>query len=471
MRRSHAGLAGRVSLALAAALVLTLVFVAAVYAVPDQPDQPQVHCFYGTVKTNNGVTLPGKMVTARAWTGSWAGSVSQNADSESRYGYEESFCVPQDLGGNSGADPGDEISFYVLGVRALLKENGVGAGTLTYVFNPAGAPFGTNLDLVVYKSYTIAASAGEHGSISPAGNVSVDYGQDKTFTFTPDYNYLILDVLVDGVSNPAAVAAGKYTFNDVVADHTIHVTFVRANYYFTVTAGPGCTILPAGTGTPPVVTVPYKGSQVFTIAPNTGYDLVDVIVDGASRGPVPSVSFTNVVADHTIAATCKLKTFVITASAGPNGSIAPSGSVVVNYDSDQTFTFTPSPDYQILDVLVDGVSNPAAVAAGSYTFENVKENGHTIHVTFVRSNYTITVSAGVGCTITPPGPTVTVPYMTDSSFTIAANAGYDLVNVMVDGQSKGAVLSYVFEDVVDDHTISATCQKRLLRVFLPLIVK
>ena len=70
---------------------------------------------------------------------------------------------------------------------------------------------------------------------------------------------------------------------------------VRENYDLTVNAGAGCTIDPPG----PVETVPYKGSITFSIAPNTGYDLVDVKVDNISQGPVSSFAFTNVDADHT----------------------------------------------------------------------------------------------------------------------------------------------------------------------------
>jgi hypothetical protein len=71
-------------------------------------------------------------------------------------------------------------------------------------------------------SSTIAASAGPGGSISPTGSVPVDYEADQTFTITPDPGYHIQDVLVDGLS---AGAVTSYTFNDVVAQHTISASF------------------------------------------------------------------------------------------------------------------------------------------------------------------------------------------------------------------------------------------------------
>ncbi len=73
-------------------------------------------------------------------------------------------------------------------------------------------------------------------------------------------------------------------------------------------------------------------------------------------------------------------TFTITASAGPNGSVGPSGVVTVNYGTGQTFTLTPSAGYGIANLLVDSVS---IVPVISYTFSNVTAN-HTISATFDR---------------------------------------------------------------------------------------
>lgn len=78
--------------------------------------------------------------------------------------------------------------------------------------------------LVDMTTYTITASAGANGSISPSGDVVVDAGVDQTFTITPDSGYVISDVKVDGVSKGAV---NSYTFTNVTANHTISVTFER----------------------------------------------------------------------------------------------------------------------------------------------------------------------------------------------------------------------------------------------------
>lgn len=74
-----------------------------------------------------------------------------------------------------------------------------------------------------------------------------------------------------------------------------------------------------------------------------------------------------------------LNTYIITSSAGPHGSISPSGNVTVNQGSNKSFTITPDTGYSIADVLVDGSS---VGAVSSYTFTNITEN-HTIFATFI----------------------------------------------------------------------------------------
>ena len=75
-----------------------------------------------------------------------------------------------------------------------------------------------------YSYYTIKATAGTGGSISPSGNVSVREGRDQTFTITPDKGYAVSTVKIDGKS---IGAVKSYTFENVSRTHTIEVIFVK----------------------------------------------------------------------------------------------------------------------------------------------------------------------------------------------------------------------------------------------------
>ena len=85
-----------------------------------------------------------------------------------------------------------------------------------------------------YSYYTIKATAGTGGSISPSGNVSVREGRDQAFTITPDKGYAVANVKIDGRS---IGAVKSYTFENVRRNHTIEVSFARANEFIDVPAG------------------------------------------------------------------------------------------------------------------------------------------------------------------------------------------------------------------------------------------
>ncbi len=75
------------------------------------------------------------------------------------------------------------------------------------------------------RTYTITATAGEGGSISPEGEVEVEHGSNQEFQITPDEGYEIEDVLVDGIS---VGAVPQYEFMNVTKNHAIEATFTVA---------------------------------------------------------------------------------------------------------------------------------------------------------------------------------------------------------------------------------------------------
>ncbi|RMI02884.1 MAG: choice-of-anchor D domain-containing protein, partial [Calditrichaeota bacterium] len=295
----------------------------------------------------------------------------------------------------------------------------------------------------VTPQFTLTASTGPNGSISPSGAIVVFQGDNQTFTMTPISGYEVADVLVDGVS---VGAVSSYDFLNVTADHTISVTFQPQTFTITASAGAGGGISPSG-----AVQVVGGTDQTFTIAPDVGYHILDVQVDGVSQGALSSYVFNSVTANHTISATFEINTYTIVAQAGPNGTISPSGNIPITHGNSQIFTITPNANFEIADVLVDGVS---VGAVSTYEFLNVT-SGHTIQAIFVPITHTITASAGSGGLIQPSG-TTTVNQGSDFTFNIIPNPGYSIADVLVDSGSVGAVSSYTFTNITTSHTISAS---------------
>ncbi len=160
----------------------------------------------------------------------------------------------------------------------------------------------------------------------------------------------------------------------------------------------------------------------------------------------------------------KIPTYTITATSNGNGSITPAGVTTVQEGGSQSYTIKADNGYHISDVKVNGVS---VGAVESYPFTNVQSN-QTIAVTFSRNNsgggggggggttrYIIEAEAGWGGDISPDGR-VSVSSGSDKTFRITADEGYEIADVIVDGESVGAVSSYTFENVRKNHTISVT---------------
>lgn len=359
-------------------------------------------------------------------------------------------------------------------------------------------------------TYTITASAGSNGSISPSGAVSVSKGANKSFSITPNSSSYTIDyVTVDG-TNVGAVSS--YTFSNVTADHSINAVFKQnsgTQYTITASAGSNGSITPSGS-----VLVNKNANQTFTITPASGYVINSLVVDGTSVAVSTSYTFSNVISNHSINATftqnsggCSLPAwsatsvytngdkvhynghdwqagwwtqgdvpgaggewgvwrdlgvctggtitqYTITATAGANGSISPSGSITVNDGASQTFSFSPSSGYEVAAVTVNG---SIVTTATSYTFANVKAN-QTINVTFKAvtvTQYTITASAGSNGTISDAGA-VKVNSGASKTYTFTPASGYIVATVTVDGTAVPTASSYTFTNVKANHTISVS---------------
>jgi hypothetical protein len=182
-------------------------------------------------------------------------------------------------------------------------------------------------------------------------------------------------------STPPQLAQREFTINIASALHPI-----------TVKAGPNGKICPVGhecilggtEGGSGSVDVPHGGSQTFTIVPDPCFHIENVtVVQGGkseSKGSIDQYTFTDVRSDdNEIHATFAINTYTITATAGPNGSISPSGDVTVFCGENKTFTITPDEGYLVEDVVVNETSHEGSIT--SFTFYQVGSN-HTISATF-----------------------------------------------------------------------------------------
>ena len=370
------------------------------------------------------------------------------------------------LGGTvspSGAvtlSPGASQSFTIVPSNAChviedVVVDGISQGPIaSYTFTEVQSDHYIRATFATLGPYTIVSSAGPAGSISPSGTTTVSCGGSQSYTITaPSGCGAIQDVKVDGVSQGPI---SSYTFTNVTGNHTIEATVSSTSTYTIATnviVGNG-TIVPGG-----VVAVACGGTQAFTFKSSTFCSAVgEVIVDGASRGPVTSYTFTNVRSNHTLAvAFVAAFESTISASASGNGTITPNGGILVPCGEDRTYTMAATPGCgQVERVKVDAVwQGPIS----SFTFRNVKAD-HTIQAVFSPVvTHAITATAGAGGVISPSG-TASVACGSGRAYTVApADNCHRIQDVKVDGASLGPISSYAFSGVTAGHTIEATFSK------------
>jgi len=239
---------------------------------------------------------------------------------------------------------------------------------------------GTNYTYLVPTSppqFTVGASAGANGAVTPS-SYTVNYGNTSdTFTAMPNGGYQV-DKWMEG-SNVLQTGGPTYTYPNVQTNHSVTVTFKPLQYTINASAGAN------GSVTPPSYTVNYGNtSGTFTATPNGGYQ-VDTWMEGSTilQPGGTTYAYPNVTANHNIVVTFKtipVTTYTITPSADANGSVSPNAPPPVTAGGSITFTASPvSTSYQVDTWSVD--NNVRQTGGNTFTLSNIQAN-HTVQVTF-----------------------------------------------------------------------------------------
>jgi hypothetical protein len=336
---------------------------------------------------------------------------------------------------------------YSCGVSSIFVETVAGNGKTDQLTMIAeNYPVIASVPLIPSEAHSITVTQNNHGLISPSDGILAKHNSSQTFVIEPEECYRVENVLVDG--EPVGQLT-SYTFANIIEDRRIEATYALKSYEIQVLSGENGHITPQQN---PFVNC--GSDTTFSITPDTYYKIQDVKVDGVSFGAISEYHFQNVTATHTIEATFSINEHIITAISGSNGTINPEGNSTIIRGTDATYTFTPDRCYQVHDIKVDGISMGAL---NEYTFENVIED-HTIEAIFSLKDFTIKATSGSNGTIEPIGD-ISVPCSNDQKFTIIPDEHYNIDDIKVDGESKGSLSEFTFQDIDTPHTIEATFSK------------
>ncbi len=159
----------------------------------------------------DGPLSPEEIVYLRYTTDNWATSSLQGITIASQAG--SAAILPQ-VGGTT-------VEYYVFTTTKSNPTTHFDLYTLNHD-NNGGVNYSYTIPAPVY---TIIATSGPGGSITPADTVYVNAGDDTTFTIVGNVGYIGDQLIIDGVPGPHTAL---YTFTNVQQNHTIHPTFKAA---------------------------------------------------------------------------------------------------------------------------------------------------------------------------------------------------------------------------------------------------
>ena len=224
---------------------------------------------------------------------------------------------------------------------------------------------------------------------------------------------------------------------------------VQKEFTITAVAHGGGTIDPSG-----AVKVEEGKDQVFTIQSYEGFEVKEVFVNGESVGAVTEYKFEAVRADASIEVFFAEKEAVQADKTKLNESIAAAEELLKHAED-----YVPEDVQNLMEVL-DAAKAVAADPAATQETVDAAQNAldAAMNIAPIQKEFAIMAAAGEGGSITPCG-TVKVERGMSQTFAIQPKEGYVISDVLVNGQSVGAVAEYTFCDVNADANITALFQK------------
>ncbi|MEG0265042.1 MAG: hypothetical protein RR641_03620, partial [Erysipelotrichaceae bacterium] len=222
---------------------------------------------------------------------------------------------------------------------------------------------------------------------------------------------------------PADVAWKLMKNNAMNALYLVHLNeFTIASS----SAGVGGTISPLGD------TKVYEGTNLtYTITPNPGYQIKDVLVDGVSVGALSSYEFVNITKNNTIEAQFELIPVMhaVNVINKGNGKVDPEGITNVKDKDNLSIKITPNQGYLVDKVLVDGAE--VKLTGDVLLLNNISKN-QVVEISFKPMTYKITITNNGHGSVNPEG-IVNVLYDQNLTINIKADEGYLIDTIMLDG--------------------------------------
>ncbi|MCQ2271839.1 MAG: choice-of-anchor J domain-containing protein [Bacteroidales bacterium] len=287
----------------------------------------------------------------------------------------------------------------------------------------------------------------------------INYGDDFMMNLSPDRGFSIGSVIVDGEN---MYTANNYLFEYVEEHHYVAVTFVPNDYTITTNAYGHGTVTDGMSFTyDPESPVNYQ----FTATAEEGYHISAIVINDATvdlTGVTDTYTLTleDVAANYVINAHFAINTYTVDVTAHNGGTTNIQGVVSYNYGENVTVIATADEGHYISSISIDGevteYTQDDNRTTYSIDFEAIHEN-HVVIVDFgvQKFNITATVDADAnhGTINYASSFEANLSYGNSITLNFIPEENYQVSDVVVDGQSVGAVDSYEFANITADHNL------------------
>jgi len=282
--------------------------------------------------------------------------------------------------------------------------------------------------------HTVTLSPGPNGAIF--GPTLVNDNATPSYSIVPATTFHVVDVAVNGVSRGALTAL---TLPAVKGDLTISASFAIDSFAVQFASGGNGTL----TGNANQTIAFGSATTTVTAVPAPGYHFVNWTEGGLVVSGNAALTLSGVSSARTLTANFAVDSFAVNFLSGGNGTLTGNASQTVNFAaSAATVAAVAAPHFHFVNWTEAGLefSNSAAL-----TITNVS-SARTLTANFAIDTFAVTAASGAKGAISPPGQTL-VPYGSSITYSFTPAAGYQVVDVVVDGASQGAPSSYTFANV------------------------
>lgn len=392
---------------------------------------------------------------------------------------EEIIIVPETKAENATVNglsasykPGETVQFTVtaaVGYRVVsVTANGELLTAEGGKYSYALAEGAETLDIVIVTEEIIIVpeTKAENATVGGISQQGYKIGETVEFTVTAESGYSVVKVTVNG--EEVTATAGKYSFP--VSENTSQIAIVVETAEILIVPQ-----VQAQNAAVNGLKESYKIGETlaFTVSVDDGYKLVGVMVNGSTVAADGAGNYSYEITADVSAINIVVTTQTV-ASAGIVPQISAENASVEGIESDRAyasgetveFTVSPSRGYRVVKVTLNGEEIVAGESGYSYTVQD----SDTAIVIVVQTEL---ISLETSVTVTPEGSAEVggyeLTYGIDDAvtFTVTANAGYEITRVTVNGYDVTAsdnVYSYTVKDTDSAVEIVVETAKKQLTV-------